>query len=456
MSRARPRHSTDSATVKLSEVLSALSFVLDMVEGQPEGHVLRSCFIGMSIAERLRLSEEQRSALFYALLLKDAGCSSNASRVTALFGADDFGAKKALKTVDWSRLQGAVPYVARAVSPDGGLWTRGRRFFTVCLKGPKTARELVQIRCERGAGISRSMGFPEETAGAIRNLDEHWNGAGHPDGLKGEEIPLLARICSLAQTVEVFYTTFGPVRAEEIARARSKEWFDPALVDVFLAEVRAGRLWESLGEPDLARSVSLMEPADRVLAATPEWLDLTAHAFARIIDAKSPFTYRHSEGVARAAAKMTEHMGFPPSVVRDQTRAGLLHDIGKLAISNRILDKPGPLTAGELAKIKQHPRLTYEALTRVAPFHSIAEVAANHHERLDGSGYHQGLTGEDLSLSARIIAVADVFDALSQGRPYRPAMPIERVFAILKKESGTKLSPECVEVLEDLVSKDEL
>jgi hypothetical protein len=127
------------------------------------------------------------------------------------------------------------------------------------------------------------MSFPEETAGAIRNLDEHWNGAGHPDGLKGEEIPLLARICSLAQTLEVFYTTFGPGRAEEIACARRKEWFDPALVDVFLAEARADRLWESLGEPDLARSVSLMEPADRVLAATPEWLDLTAHAFARIM-----------------------------------------------------------------------------------------------------------------------------------------------------------------------------
>jgi hypothetical protein len=131
LSRARPRHNAESATVKLSEVLSALSFVLDMVEGQPEGHVLRSCFIGMSIAERLRLSVEQRSALFYAVLLKDAGCSSNASRVTTLFGADDFGAKKAFKTINWSRLQGVVPYVARAVSPDGALWSRGRRFFAV-------------------------------------------------------------------------------------------------------------------------------------------------------------------------------------------------------------------------------------------------------------------------------------------------------------------------------------
>ncbi len=410
----------------------------------------------MTIAKRLQLSEEQRSALFYALLLKDAGCSSNASKVTALFGADDFGAKKSFKTVNWSRLPQAVMYVARNVSPEGAIWTKARRFLTASLKGPKAARELVQIRCERGAEISRQIGFPEETAGAIRDLDEHWNDAGHPEGLEGEEIPLLARICGLAQTVEVFYTAFGPVRAEEMAHARRKEWFDPALVDVFLAEARAGRLWENLGEPDLARSVSLMEPADRVVVANSEWLDLTAHAFARSIDAKSPFTYRHSEGVARAAAKMTEHMGLPASVVHDQTRAGLLHDIGKLAVSNRILDKPGSLTDEEFAKVKQHPRLTYEVLTRVAPFRGIAEVAANHHERLDGSGYHRGVTAKDLSLPSRILAVADVFDALYQDRPYRPAMPMEKVLTILKKESGQKLSPECVEALEDLISKGEL
>ena len=257
-------------TVKLSEVLSALSYVLDMVEGQPAGHVLRSCLIGMKVAQRLRLSEEERSALFYALLLKDAGCSSNSSKVAALFESDDFRAKQALKTVDWSRLPKAVVYVARNVSPEGSVWSKARRFLAVGVKGPKAARGLVEIRCERGAEISRSMGFPEGTAQAIRALDEHWDGAGHPDGLKGEEIPLLARIAGLAQTVEVFYAAYGPSGAAEVARKRRGEWFDPALVDVFLAEAHAGGLWEALGEADLPRSVSLMEPADRVITAAPE------------------------------------------------------------------------------------------------------------------------------------------------------------------------------------------
>ncbi len=440
-------------TFRFSEVLSALSFALDVVEGQPEGHVVRSCYIGMTIGERLGLSEQQRSALFYALLLKDAGCSSNASRVTTLFDADDLEAKRAMKTVDWSRLSPAALYVARVVSPDGSLWTKARRFFAVGLESQKSARQLVRIRCERGAEITRLMGFPEETAQAIRNLDEHWDGAGHPDGLKQDEIPLLARICGLAQTLEVFYSAHGPARAEEIARSRSKKWFDPELVEVFLAEARAGRIWANLGSPDLTRALSSMEPAERTLIATPERLDLVARAFAEIIDAKSPFTYQHSEGVARAAVAMSEYMGFDRDALRDQMRAALLHDIGKLGVSNRILDKPDRLTEAEFTELKKHTRLTHDILSRVAPFHDIVEVASNHHEKLDGSGYHRGLTAESLDLSTRILTVADMYDALSQDRPYRAGMPKDQALNILKEQSGTKLCPRSVEALDHVVAK---
>ena len=132
------------------------------------------------------------------------------------------------------------------------------------------------------------MGFPEATVRAVRNLDEHWDGAGYPDSLRGEEIPLLSCICGLAQTVEVFFTAYGPEKAEEMAHSRRKRWFEPGLVDVFLAEARTGKFWERLAEQDLANSVWTLEPAERALVATPERLDLTARAFARIIDAKSP------------------------------------------------------------------------------------------------------------------------------------------------------------------------
>ena len=300
------------------------------------------------------------------------------------------------------------------------------------------------------------MGFPEETAQAIRGLDEHWDGRGRPDGLAGEEIPLLARICGLAQTVKVFLTERGPAAAEEVARVRSGRWFDPALVEVPLAEAREDGLWEDLSRMDPWREVSRLEPDDRALKATPERVDLVARAFAEIIDAKSPFTYRHSEGVERVAVATAERAGQGPEGIRDLMRPALLHDIGKLGVSNRILDKPGGLTSGEYAEIKRHPKLTYDILSRVGPSRPVAETAANHHEKLDGSGYHRGIGAEDLDLPSRILAVADIYDALSADRPYHKAMPQEKVLDILREESATKLDPECVAILEDLAAADAL
>lgn len=450
------RHELERETFRFSEVLSAFSYVLDVVEGQPEGHVVRSAYIGMAVGERLGLDEERRSALFYALLLKDAGCSSNASRMAALFEADDFETKREVKTVDWSSLPRAALYMARSVKPRGNLWERIRRFLILSAQGQRASRQLFEIRCERGAEITRMIGFPEETAQAVRNLDEHWDGGGHPDGLEGEEIPLLARICGLAQTAEVFYTEYGPSRAAEVVGARRKKWFDPDLVDVFLDEARKGDIWEHLGSPALTQRLSNMEPADRTLIATPERLDLVARAFARIIDAKSPFTYEHSEGVARVAVAMSRRMGFEGEELRDQMRAGLLHDIGKLGVSSRILDKPGDLTEEEFAQVKKHPKLSHDILSRVAPFKNIVERCTNHHEKLDGSGYPRGLTAEDLDLPTKILTVADIFDALSKDRPYRPGMPLEKVLAILDEESGEKLCPESVAILKELILEKEV
>ncbi len=422
------------------------------MEGQPEGHTVRSCLIGMGLANRLGLDADRRSALFYALLLKDAGCSSNASKRSTLF--DDMAAKGRVKTLDWT----GPPHVAlyTAGTAGGSLLTKAGRTVESGIEDRRTLRELVRVRCERGAEIARLVGFPEETARAIRSLDEHWDGGGHPDGLKGEEIPLLARICGLAQTAEVFFTARGQAAAEEVARTRSGRWFDPELVDVLLAEAREGDLWEVLSRGDAWGEVSRLEPADRVLEATPERIDLVARAFGEIIDAKSPYTHSHSEGVARKAAAIGERAGLGPGTIRDLMRAGLLHDIGKLGISSRILDRPGGLTAGEYAEIKRHPRLTYEILSRVAPFRPIVETAANHHERLDGSGYHRGLTAENLDLPSRIVAVADVYDALSTNRPYQKSLPKDEALAILRRDSGTKLDPRSVAILEDLIAEDSL
>ena len=163
--------------IKLSEVIGALSYALDITEGQPQGHAARTCMLGMRLARDLRLPTEQCSALFYGLLLKDLGCSSNASKMCYLFGSDDRAAKRDIKTVDWSRLSRSIGYIVRHVAPDGSLFRRAAKFTKVAIGGVKSAKELVALRCERGAKIATQMQLPAETSDAIRALDEHWDGA---------------------------------------------------------------------------------------------------------------------------------------------------------------------------------------------------------------------------------------------------------------------------------------
>jgi HD-GYP domain-containing protein (c-di-GMP phosphodiesterase class II) len=433
--------------VRLSEVISALSYALDLTEGQPEGHSVRTCLIGMRIGRELGLDAESRSSLFYALLLKDAGCSSNSAATCELFGADDQTVKRTWKTVDWSSRWRSIAHVVRNVRPGASLATKARQVvgFT---KQEAPGTELVRTRCDRGADIARMLEMTDETAAAIRALDEHWDGRGIPAGMAGEEIPLLARIACLAQTVEIFHSTHGVQTAFDVARDRAGRWFDPELVRALEGLRADGAFWAGLAGDCRAQAAAL-EPADRVLGADGDRLDRIAHAFARVIDAKSPYTYRHSEGVAMYAHAVGQVLGFDAEVLRDLRRAALLHDVGKLGVSNRILDKPGKLSEEEFASVRRHPEYSYRILARVAPLRALAETAASHHERMDGRGYHRGIPAGTLPLPARVLAVADVCDALSAERPYRAAMPRERVLQIMRGDAGPALCPESFAALEE-------
>ncbi|MBV9684728.1 MAG: hypothetical protein JO046_23245, partial [Solirubrobacterales bacterium] len=235
-----PRQATDQpidavAELPLSEVLSGLSYALDMTEGQPRGHAERSCLIGMRLAGALGLDDASRSSLFYALLLKDAGCSSNAARVAALFGADDAMVKSSRRLTDTSSTSQALLHVLRTAGTGGSLLARGHHVGAVLRSGRSGARSLIELRCERGAAVARAIGLDEVTARAILDVDEHWDGGGYPTGISGDEISLEGRVLCLAQTAEVFWQQGGPDAACEIARRRRRTWFDPTLVDALVA-----------------------------------------------------------------------------------------------------------------------------------------------------------------------------------------------------------------------------
>lgn len=433
--------------VRLSEIVGALSFALDLTEGQPNGHAARACLIGMRVARELRLGADDCSDLYYALLLKDTGCSSNSAATADFFGSDDQPVKRALKTVDWTKPIASAWYGIRNTATGRGIRARAAQLFTIAAGRRGSPSDLFRIRCERGADIVRKMGFPEATAAAVRALDEHWDGGGEPDGIRGEDIPLLSRIAQLAQTVEVFASDSGWGEAVAVARSRSGRWFDPELVRI-LCSMAGAEWWASIQGDGILDHLPVVEPDERVRLVDGEDVDRMAEGFAEVVDAKSPFTFQHSSRVAAIAREIGATLGLGPSARRNLYLAGLLHDIGKLGVSNRILDKAGPLTEEEWAAVRAHPIHTWSILSQVGLFRPIARTAAVHHERLDGEGYPWGFDESGLGPSDRILAVADIYDALTSDRPYRSGWTPEDVLRALHEMEGQAVDAEVVEALE--------
>lgn len=444
-----PTHATAGAReVALAEVVAALSHALDLTQGQPRGHAGRSCILGLRIASDIGLDREAQSNLYYAILLKDSGCSSSAARMSEIFGGgDDIELKRAGKLVDFSRPSEALRFLKDQAGGVGALG-RAREVLMTAIRAARMSGEIVETRCDRGARIVAGLGFPEPAADAVRALDEHWDGSGKPLGLRGEAIPVLARIACLAQTADVFTTAYGPDTARRMVSDRRARWFDPGIADAFLAIGDDDPIWATMRDAPDPAAVAAAEPDASLRIVHDSDLDRLAEAFAQVIDAKSPYTFNHSTGVARFAMAIAREMDVPIAERGPLRRAALLHDIGKLGVSNGILDKPGKLTDEEFTAVRHHPRFTEEILSRVSAFAPIAFVAGAHHERLDGRGYHRGLTGDDLPRDARILAVADVFEAMHADRPYRAGMPVERILDIMRGEIGSAFCGDCVTALE--------
>ena len=441
-------------SIRLAEVLGALSRALDMTEGQPPGHCMRCCWIGVQVGRSMGMDEAALRDLYYALLLKDLGCSSNAARICELYLADDLTFKR-----DFKHLDGSLPQVLRFVlshtGAEAGLAERFRSVVKIMRNGGEIVTDLIETRCQRGAEIARQMRFSENVAQAILDLDEQWNGGGKPLGKMGADISLFSRIALLAQVVDVFYTSSGSEAAMTEITTRSGTWFDPAVVFAFSDVAADGAFWTMLGRDDIEQVVLDLEPGQEVQRADEGYLDDIAQAFARVIDAKSPFTSGHSERVAVFSDLIAEELGYKPGRRRWLKRAALLHDIGKLGVSNSVLDKPDKLDDVEWVAMRDHARLSEDILARIGAFSDLAVVAGAHHERLDGKGYPNGKTADQLDLDTRIISTADVFDALTADRPYRKAMPVSKAMGILWEGAGASHDPVCIEALERALARSE-
>ena len=445
----RPDARDLNGSISLSEILSALSYALDLTEGAVPGHALRSCLLGMRLAAEAKLTPGQTGSLYFASLLKDVGRSSHAPHDTAAPAADQ-------------KYRHPLPRPSVA-----GMRTLWRNVLTeIEATGPESLpgigilplaseQERATPRSGRGARIIRKLGLGETAAEAVRNLDERWDGRGSPDRLAGEQIPLLSRLCAVAQHLDYVAIQRGEQGAIESLKAGSGAWFDPQVVRMAISLDWKGTLWNQCrpedSREDTRQAVLDLDNRQTHLVESGR-IDQICEAFADVVDAKSHFTFRHSLGVAEAAFGIAQNMGMPGGRTQLVRRAALLHDIGKLSVSNRILDKKTGLDSDEWSAVYQHPSITRLILERVAPFREIAIIAGEHHEKLDGSGYPHRLEGRHLSLESRIISVADVYGALSEDRPYRPGLMLDEILAIMAKLVPHQLDADCYNALVSVVS----
>jgi HD-GYP domain-containing protein (c-di-GMP phosphodiesterase class II) len=274
------------STLSVSSILSALSYALDLTEGHPRGHSARTCLIGMALGRVIGLPAQEQQDLFYALLLKDAGCSSNAERMFQVFGGDDQAAKRGAWERDWRTLRGKASYALKFAEPGGSPGARLRKLLSLATGGRALGRSIYQIRCERGADIAQALGFSTATAHAIRSMDEHWDGGGYPEGLKGQAIPVLARIIGVAQVAEIFAEQDGPAAAMAVVRERRGRWFDPELARAFGDVAADSGVWQRVASTDVDREVAAVEPQVMQFTIDEQRLDQIAAAFAWVVDAK--------------------------------------------------------------------------------------------------------------------------------------------------------------------------
>ena len=440
---------------RLSEILGAFSYALDLTEGQPAGHSIRACWIGTQLAMALGLNGEELRDIYYAVLLKDLGCSANAARVTEMFAGDDRKLKHDFKLLG-PKPEDFGAFVASEVGVGRDAAVREQALCNLAENGGAIMTDIMGTRCSRGADIARQLRFSEDVAQAIAHLDEHWDGSGLPLGIAGPDIHLGGRIALLAQVADVFYSAKGKDAAIAEVRNRAGSWLDPELCAIFEKLSAASGFWEELALDDLAEQLWELEPAAQYVSVDEDYLDDISSAFGRVIDAKSPYTAGHSQRVGMIAEKIAENLGMDDQSRRVLRRAAILHDVGKLGVSSAILEKPGKLDAEEWAIMQSHAAHTTNILGQIGVMSDMAMIAGSHHERLDGMGYPLGLDECSIAIESRIITVADIYDALTTDRPYRKAMSTEKAMAILQSEIGVAVDQRCFEALQVLVAEGQL
>jgi len=434
---------SDETLPRRVEVLAGLSVAIDLGLGQPTEHMLRSATIGCRLADRLGLDPERRDTVFYTTLVMWIGCHADSQEYARWFG-DDIAVRREAYLVDWSGLP-YLRFLLGNVAKGEALPRRLTVMGTLFRDARGQLATLVHSHCASAAALARHIGLPAEVATALAYAFERYDGQGLPAGHSGDQLPIEMRVAQFADVAEVHHRMYGLEAMIAMASSRRGGQFDPAVVDAALTSP------ETLFAPAPDRDVwedALDQAPDREARLTDESLDRLVCAIGDFVDLKCPFTLGHSRAVASLAATAGERLGLQSDDVHTLRRAGHLHDLGRLGVSNQVWSKPADLSPPEWERVRMHPYLTERVLDRIPGLGAVRTIARAHHENLDGSGYPLGIGGSTLGRSERILAAAVAYQSALEPRPYRDAMTPQQAMARLRGRcrSGT-LDPDCVEAV---------
>jgi HD-GYP domain-containing protein (c-di-GMP phosphodiesterase class II) len=399
-----------------AELLAALSLAIDLGLGQPMEHLLRSCVLGGRLCDLLGLPAERRDRVFYTTLVAWVGCHADSPELTAIFG-DDIDFRGATYGVDARGLPRARLMLGHVTYGETPL-VRGLQAARFVVTGRRRVDALVRSHWRSARTLCSELGIAGVVGDQLGYLFERWDGKGVPTGAHGEEIPLEMRVVHLTDALEVFLREGGQGAAVAVALERHGTQFDPDLVDLFVTH--ADEVCAGVGEGDTWALALEQAPDERI--GSPAELHEVLTAIGDWADLRSPFTAGHSRAVAELAARAGAMLGLGPGVQDRLDRAGLVHDLGRLGIPSAVWDRAEPLAPADVDRVRLHPFYTGRILSRVPALADLADLAAAHHERLDGSGYPRGAGADALDLPARVLAVADCYQAWREPRPHRPAL----------------------------------
>jgi HD-GYP domain-containing protein (c-di-GMP phosphodiesterase class II) len=406
--------------IRLAELMAALSLATDLGLGQPLEHELGVCLSALELAHCLGCTPEECADVYYVALLVHVGCTAAAPYFASWVGGDEIHFQSGVQVLGpASEPPEDLRYLFRRLADDRPLPERARLVAKQLAGGRKQFELAAANLCEGGRLLARRLHLPDEVVRALGQVPARWDGKGVPGDVAGEEISRPLRIVRVAHDFVVLAHGRDRDAALETLGRRRGRGYDPQIVDAAVAAPEA--LLRAADVPDAFGRVIDAEP-EPVAMTSSAGLESVARAFGEFADLKVGFLRGHSTRVAGLAAAAAEALGCSRAEASEVRAAAFFHDVGRVAVPNGIWDKRGPLGAGEWERVRLHPYYTERVLERSAALAPYAPLAGSHHERLDGSGYHRGATAAQLGIGARLLAAADVYDAMTHDRPHREAL----------------------------------